>query len=78
MRCNDGRYGTIVVAADGFAKLEKVTEDKPTEGVYVKSKYRDNFVMPIDRYYMDEKMAPKAERLHSKENREKKLMLLQK
>lgn len=59
----DGRYGVITVGADGYAKIASITNDKPISGAYVKSASRNRFDMPIDRYYMDEKLAPEAELL---------------
>ena len=57
----DGRYGMIAVDADGFAYISLITDEKPVSGAYVKSNERYWFSLPIDRYYMDEKLAPKAE-----------------
>ena len=58
-----GMYGVIAVERDGFAYIEKITDKKPQAVPYVKSGSRGWFAMPIDRYYMDEKLAPKAESL---------------
>ena len=59
----NGGYGILTIAENGYAKLEKTVTEKPTEGIYVKSKDKNYFRIPIDRYYMDEKLAPKAEKL---------------
>lgn len=59
----NGKYGVIEVGEDGFARIGKITEEKPTDAVYVKSRSKRWFSMPIDRYYMDEKFAPRAEEL---------------
>ena len=59
----DGRYGLIVVDPNGFARISSITSEKPESGAYVKSSKRSRFSLPIDRYYMDEKSAPKAEAL---------------
>lgn len=56
-----GKYGLIAVGEDGFAYVSEITEDKPASGVYVKSNGDYWFSLPIDRYYMDEKSAPRAE-----------------
>jgi len=56
-----GRYGTITVGADGFARIALISDKKPLSGTYVKSKNRSWFSLPIERYYMDEKFAPRAE-----------------
>lgn len=58
-----GGYGMIAVDAEGFAYIASVTDHKPDTGAYVKSNARSWFSLPIDRYYMDEKFAPKAEML---------------
>ena len=60
------KYGIIGVMPDGFSDLVSLTDSKPVTGAYVKSIARDWFRMPIDRYYMDEKLAPKAESLVSR------------
>lgn len=58
-----GKYGIIAIDTDGYAYIETITDEKPKSGAYVKSSSRDWFTMPIERYYMDEKLAPKAESL---------------
>lgn len=58
----NGKHGSIVVGKDGFAKIDKIS-DEPIGDIYVRSTRNDYFKMPIDRYYMDEKMAPQAETL---------------
>ncbi len=58
-----GMYGEITVGEDGFAEISKITNAKPREGAYVVSKDKSHFTMPFDRYYMDERFAPRAERL---------------
>jgi len=57
------QYGIIEIDEDGYAGVTDTQDEKPAEGVlFVKSKSRSYFSIPIDRYYMDEKLAPKAER----------------
>ena len=58
-----GKYGVITVGEDGFARISHITDKKPTSGEYVKSSDSSWFTLPIDRYYMDEKLAPMAEKL---------------
>ena len=58
-----GRYGTIAVDSDGFAYISSITESRPVSGSYVKSSSRSWFTLPIDRYYMEERLAPRAEEL---------------
>ena len=59
----NGKYGVIKVDADGFANITEITDEKPENAAYVKSDSRQWFSLPISRYYMDEKFAPKAESL---------------
>ena len=58
-----GKYGIITVNPDGFAVIGSLSDEKPASGSYVASAERGRFSMPIDRYYMDEKLAPQAEAL---------------
>ena len=58
-----GKYGLISVDSDGFAYIESITDEKPQTGAYIKSGSRDWFIIPVDRYYMDEKLAPMADSL---------------
>ena len=58
-----GRYGILAVGADGFAEIASATDKKPSSGSYVKSSDSIWFILPINRYYMDEKLAPEAELL---------------
>ena len=60
-RNQTGKYGIIRVDEDGFAYVHKVTNEKPKNETYVKSIGTSWFRLPIDRYYMDEKLAPRAE-----------------
>jgi len=65
-----GRYGIVLVNENGFGNVVKVTDEKPAGELYVKSLSPNYFRMPIERYYMDEKLAPEAERLpFDEENR---------
>ena len=59
----NGKYGVVIVDADGFARIASLSDKKPASGVYIKSNDRKRFSLPISRYYMDEKLAPKAEKL---------------
>jgi uncharacterized membrane-anchored protein len=56
-----GKYGTITVDEDGFAIVSSISDKKPTASSYVKSNDSPWFSIPIERYYMDEKLAPIAE-----------------
>ena len=59
-----GKYAAIVTDADGFAHIDSISDEKPFFGAYVKNNNKHSwFLLPIDRYYMDEKLAPKAETL---------------
>lgn len=56
-----GKYGIIAVDGEGFAYIREIADEKPSGVPYVKSAGRNWFSLPISRYYMDEKLAPKAE-----------------
>ncbi|MCL2702830.1 MAG: GDYXXLXY domain-containing protein [Defluviitaleaceae bacterium] len=56
-----GRYGVIDVDPDGFAFISRITDERPAFGAYVKSGSRSWFTLPIDRYYMEDRLAPRAE-----------------
>ena len=58
-----GRYGIITVDADGFAYISSISESRPSSGAYVRSSNSTRFTLPIERYYMEESLAPRAERL---------------
>ena len=65
---NDGinrykEYGIISIDENGYAKIEKTQKEKPKDELYIRSKAKNFYNLPIDRYYMNEKLAPKAEKL---------------
>ena len=51
-------YAEISVDKDGFATIEKSSKEKPQNADYI------NLQLPFERYYMDEKLAPKAETVY--------------
>ena len=59
----NGKYGIVIVDSEGFARIASISDEKPVSGVYIKSNSSNNFSLPISRYYMDEKLASKAENL---------------
>lgn len=66
-------YLTLTREADGFVKPDKLTVGHPPgAGLYFKVKVRRfggnklRVVYPFDRYYMEEKLAPRAESLYRK------------
>ena len=61
-----GQYGILAIGADGFAKLVRVTDEKPVGRLYLTGEDDTYFQIPMDRYYMEESLAPKAERKLSK------------
>ena len=61
-----GRYGIIAIDSEGFAIISSITDTKPASGAYVKNSAREWFRLPIDRYYMDENLAPLAQELTRK------------
>ncbi len=72
-------YAQLCVDTDGFAKVSQILLQKPTEGDYliaaVSYPIGNEVVLyfPIDRYYMEESAAPRAERVYWEHSqREKK------
>jgi uncharacterized membrane-anchored protein len=69
-------YAHIVVDKDGFAKISQVTALKPKGAPYlsVRIGYKGTKDMtidfPIDRYYMEENAAPRAEKLYRRHSRQ--------
>ncbi len=57
----DKRYGVLEIGEDGFATVREVVKEKPADKLYITSEKENYFVMPLDRYYMEETMAPEAE-----------------
>lgn len=69
-------FVSIVQGDDGFAKLGNVSLERPEQGDYVKARAGysagDGMVrveLPFDRYYMNERRAPEAERAYFESNR---------
>ncbi len=71
-------YAMIANDSDGFAQVKSAMLDKPASGDYIKVKVRYksgdmiHFNFPFDRYYMNEKKAPKAEVLYRSGSRREK------
>lgn len=62
-----GKYGILETAENGFAIVKKAVKEKPEGVLYLTSKNEDYFYIPLDRYYMEETLAPKAEEILSTE-----------
>ena len=62
-----GKYGILEIGEDGFATVKKVVKEKPEDELYITSKDDDYFYIPLDRYYMEETLAPKAESMITEE-----------
>ena len=59
------QYAEISVDKDGFATIEKSSKEKPQNADYIKAKMKYSYLqLPFERYYMDEKLAPKAETVY--------------
>ena len=63
-----GKYGILEIDEEGFAIVKKAVKKQPENGLYLTSKDDDYFYFPLDRYYMEETLAPKAEEMISEEN----------
>jgi uncharacterized membrane-anchored protein len=65
-------YAHIVTDESGFAKISQITTQKPKDAAFLTAKvsyaYKDevSLDLPIDRYYMEEKAAPRAEQVYRK------------
>lgn len=63
-------YAEIITDEQGFAKISRINTKKPQGVPYIQAKAgyssgtQVSVNLPIDRYYMEEKAAPKAERLY--------------
>ena len=62
-----GQFGVLEIGEDGFATVKKVTREQPKGELYLVSKDEDYFNIPLNRYYMEETLAPKAEDMISEE-----------
>lgn len=62
-----GKYGVLEIGEDGYAIIKNVVKEQPKDGLYLTSKDEDYFYIPLDRYYMEETLAPKAEEMLSGE-----------
>ena len=60
-----GKYGILEIDKNGFATVKKVVKEQPKGELYLTSKNDDYFYIPLDRYYMEETLAPKAEEIIS-------------
>ena len=76
---NQTVYVTFAEDSDGFAVISDVESRRPQAGRYIRARLRywggDNVHIrfPFDRYYMNEKMAPEAERAYQDHSRRGKL-----
>ena len=64
---SQGKYGILEIDEDGFAMVKKVVKEQPKDQLYLTSGNEDYFYIPLDRYYMEETLAPKAEEMISGE-----------
>ncbi len=74
---NETVYALVTTDDEGFALISGISRECPAAGDYFKTKIRFGYnpvhiKIPFDRYYMDEKLAPRAEaeyRRHSRRNK---------
>ena len=68
-------YATLTTDKDGFAKFTAVSATPPADKPYLRAHVSwangstVNLELPFDRFYMEEKLAPDAERAYSQNNR---------
>lgn len=66
--CEKHCYAQLSSDGSNFAQITRLSESKPPSGDYVKLKgdnFNGEFDYPVDRYYLNEKLAPEAEKLIS-------------
>lgn len=69
-------YASLVVETNGFARLDRVTPVPPEHGLYIGVDFRHRqsetvavVALPFDRFYLEERMAPRAEVLYREHSR---------
>jgi uncharacterized membrane-anchored protein len=71
-------YALISIDEGGFAKFTTLTTTKPAVAPFIQTKVRHivgdkaQLDLPIDRYYMEEKAAPEAEKIYRQHSRQDK------
>ncbi len=71
----DRAYAIIEEGPDGFARFSSLELERPGQGAYlrVRVRYHDgsriHLELPFDRYYMEESLAPEAERAYRQHSR---------
>ena len=68
-----GKWWYLQIGSDtnGFATVERVSDKRDVQSPYLKMrvKWGYHLVVPFDRYYMPEKLAPEAEKAYLEANR---------
>jgi uncharacterized membrane-anchored protein len=68
LRPGEPGFAELEVAADGFARLRAIGERPPAEGDWLRVEVRNSSAgrasvsLPFDRFYLNERSAPEAER----------------
>ena len=64
-------YATVENKTNGYARLAALSRERPASGDYIRAKaeYGGTVVLPLDRFYMNEKLAPKAEQAYRDNSR---------
>lgn len=60
--CEKHCYAQLSSDSSNFAQITRLSESKPSSSDYVKLS-NNSFDYPVDRYYLNEKLAPEAEKL---------------
>ncbi len=72
----DRAYAIIEEGADGFARFSSLEVERPGQGAYLRVRvgyhdgYKLHLELPFDRYYMEESLAPEAERAYRQHSRQ--------
>lgn len=78
LRSDQRVYAYITVDEQGFAKFSTVATSRPKDVPYIEARveciYKNNvhLDLPLDRYYMEEKAAPVAEKIYREHTRRDK------
>lgn len=71
-------YGTFATGADGFATIDRLSVDRPESGEFIRVKAQwtggdqVHFQWPFERYYLNERIAPEADRWLAQNLRERR------
>ena len=73
-------YALFQKDEDGFGRIEKLVKDRPSEGIYLRikvyhpisSKNQIRLRFPFERFYLEEEIAPAAEKAYESQSKDDK------